>query len=188
MYPSVLLPRAQYFVRVSNARGDNYIVSLIRHTLTFREYRAHKDIPAAKFILVRFEPLFEEHFPVLIKGEVYQSMTDPQYWGSESAEQRPNSFFSPDFHDRVEYALVHALIMFLRRWPEYFCLHARAHHPKGIGDYVAKKSWYTRTHRIQLERVVSPAVLSLEMLFSLFVEGKVDGVEEGNAKNRDRVT
>jgi hypothetical protein len=78
--------------------------------------------------------------------------------------------------------------VFLLCRPEYLSLHSRPHKPEGVGDDVADEAAETGGERIELEGVVLPAIVGLQIKLSVLIKREVDRVEEGNAEYRDRVT
>lgn len=74
------------------------------------------------------------------------------------------------------------------RRPEYLSLHARAHHPERVREYVAYQATDASRYRVQLEGVLMPAILLLEIQFRLLIQGEVYGVKEGDAEHRYGIT
>ena len=72
--------------------------------------------------------------------------------------------------------------MLLLRWSEYLGLHARADHPEGIGDDIAEKATDSCGCRVQLERLICPPIVFLEVQFRVLVEREVQRVEERDAE------
>jgi hypothetical protein len=82
----------------------------------------------------------------------------------------------------VKDALIRTFIVSLACRPEYLGLHPRAHDPEGIRHHVAEEAADASADRVQLERIVLPAVPLLEVQLRPLIEREVNGVKERDAE------
>ena len=92
------------------------------------------------------------------------------------------------FINWVKYSLVHAVVVFLTRWSEYFCLHSGSHDPEWVGDDITEKATHAGRGGIQRIRVLFPPVFFTEVDLALLIQREVYRMKQGDAEDWHWIT